>query len=59
MTSSRRARRLASAPRKGRFLRAGDTVEVEVEGLGALANPVVAAVDRVVDDADLAVTPTS
>jgi 2-keto-4-pentenoate hydratase/2-oxohepta-3-ene-1,7-dioic acid hydratase in catechol pathway len=25
---------------KGRFLRAGDSVEVEVEGLGALVNPV-------------------
>ena len=25
---------------KGRFLRAGETVEVEVEGVGALANPV-------------------
>jgi acylpyruvate hydrolase len=28
---------------QGRFLRAGDTVEVEVEGLGVLANPVRAA----------------
>ncbi len=26
---------------KGRFLRAGDTVEVEVDGLGAVSNPVV------------------
>jgi 2-keto-4-pentenoate hydratase/2-oxohepta-3-ene-1,7-dioic acid hydratase in catechol pathway len=25
---------------KGRFLRDGDTVEVEVDGLGAVANPV-------------------
>ena len=25
---------------KGRFLRDGDTVEVEVEGLGTLSNPV-------------------
>jgi 2-keto-4-pentenoate hydratase/2-oxohepta-3-ene-1,7-dioic acid hydratase in catechol pathway len=28
---------------QNRFLRPGDIVEVEVEGLGAIANPVVAA----------------
>ncbi len=39
-TSSPPARPRALALPQGRFLRDGDTVEVEIDGLGTLINPV-------------------